>query len=238
MRYKGSKAWLAPLLGRLLPEVRTLISPFFGSGKVELALMRRPGLRILGSDAWAPLVALYAAALAHPAEVEARLAALQVPTREEYRALMAAESADPVAEAARVFQVLNSSFDGQWGKYVPRRPPATSALHRLLRDASARERLTVARRDVFEVLAELRPDESTALYLDPPYLLKRHLYPVADHSPAFHRRLAAALRECPVPFALSLNDCPEAHSLYGEWCRTLRPRARELLFLWPPAWWK
>jgi hypothetical protein len=48
MRYKGSKAWLAPLMERLLPDVQTLVSPFLGSGKVELALLRR-GVRVQGS---------------------------------------------------------------------------------------------------------------------------------------------------------------------------------------------
>jgi site-specific DNA-adenine methylase len=235
MRYKGSKAWLAPLMERLLPDAHTVVSPFLGSGKVELALLRR-GLRVQGSDAWRPLVTLYEAALARPSELAARLNALQTPSRQEYRELLAAEPTDALDQAARVYQVLHNSYDGEWGKYAPRKPASACALHRLLRDASARARLTVTCRDAFEVLSELRP--GVVLYLDPPYLLKgRRRYPTADHSLAFHRRLATALRECPVPFALSVNDAPQAHQLYGDWCATLRPRANELLFLWPPAWW-
>jgi site-specific DNA-adenine methylase len=237
MKYHGSKTWLAPLIDRLLPEVSTLVSPFFGSGKVELRLLRRPGLRIKGSDAWQPLVKLYAAALTRPGELAARLRESQTLTREQYRELLRTEFEDEVDEGARVFRVLYHSFNGWWGKYVLRpKPPHTrsSSLWPLLESADYRERLEVTRRDVFDVLADPRGD---VLYLDPPYLKPEVHYPCADHSVGFHRRLADALKACPVPFALSLNDVPEAKELYS-WCRVLEPKAGELLFLWPPDWWR
>jgi DNA adenine methylase len=223
-------------MDRLLPEVSTLVSPFFGSGKVELRLLRRPNLRVKGSDAWGPLVKLYKAALTRPGELAARLRETQTLSREQYKELLETEFEDEVDEGARVFRVLYYSFNGWWGKYVLRPRPThtrSSSLWPLLVRANYRERLEVTRRDVFDVLADPQGD---VLYLDPPYVLDRAHYPCADHSVEFHRRLADALRVSQKPFALSLNDVPEARELYS-WCRVLEPKAGELLFLWPADWW-
>jgi site-specific DNA-adenine methylase len=139
---------------------------------------------------------------------------------------------DDVDEGLRVYQLLQHGFNGKWGKYVKQRGYSYSTLKRMMNDKLS-SRLVIRHRDVFDVL---RNPEGDALYLDPPYLVKERRYAVADHSLEFHRKLADALRSCATPFALSLNDTPEARELYS-WCATLNPKPNELLFLWPREWW-
>lgn len=78
-------------------------------------------------------------------------------------------------------------------------------------------RVTITRMDGFEFLSEVEDCEGTALYVDPPYLVKGAKY-VHDFAPEDHERLAKLLhRFKKARVVLSYYDHPKLAEMYSDW---------------------
>lgn len=237
--YPGSKGWLVPILDQLLPATATtLYSPFFGSGKCELALARlRPSLQIKGGDI-DPLVCHYARTfLQRPDELRSALADLRGAklSKEEHctlrGALRAAEPGSLTARDAALYALLlHFSWNGQEKNYTRRTDRPAFPLRTC---SSPPPDATIEQIDALELLRHLQPREGLFLYLDPPYPgagPRRYVY---GESKAWHVELAQQLRTCRVPYALSLPDTLFVRTLYQDHALS-EVHPGELLIVGPP----
>lgn len=75
----------------------------------------------------------------------------------------------------------------------------------------------ILQRDAFELIERIEDAEGTALYLDPPYIVKGAKY-VHDFAPEDHERLAKLLhRFTKARVVLSYYDHPKLAELYPDW---------------------
>lgn len=80
--------------------------------------------------------------------------------------------------------------------------------------------VTILRRDVFEILGKIDDIEGTAIYADPPYLVKGSKY-IHDFKEGDHKRLADALQRFKrARVVLSYYDDPRLDELYPDWLKT------------------
>ena len=203
--YVGSKLWLAPIVeSRLPPDAQTLVSPFFGSGKLEYRIAAaRPGLRVLGSDLDPAVAEMHRSYLEDYEAFCAEARRYGDMSKETYYDLLA----DPGRSGAATYALLRSSFNGRLGcRRRPRRmdivPPGPP-------------NVAVRCADALSVVRDAT--EQDFLYLDPPYGAAKHRryyrYP-CDRS--FHVLLAAALQDCRAPWLLSVDA--GLRDLYEGWC--------------------
>ena len=202
----GSKKWLAPVVeSRLPPDARTLVSPFFGSGKLEYHIAKvRPGIRVLGSDLDPAIAEMHRSYLEdYDAFCEEALRHANM-TRETYYALLD----DRDRSGAATYALLRASFNGRLGtkRKHPRRmdivPPAPP-------------NVSVRCADALDVVRDAT--EADFLYLDPPYGAAKHArYYRYPGDRAFHERLAETLKACRAPWLLSVD--PSLRDLYASWC--------------------
>ena len=203
--YVGSKRWLAPFVEKCLPpDAQTLVSPFFGSGKLEYRIAKeRPSIRVLGSDLDLAVVEMHRSYLEDYEAFCTEARRYGDMSKETYYDLLA----DPGRSGAATYALLRSSFNGRLGcRQRPRRMDVGSP---------GPPNVVVRCADALDVVPEAT--ERDFLYLDPPYgdakYRRYYSYP-CDRS--FHVRLAAALRDCRAPWLLSLDA--GLRDLYEGWC--------------------
>lgn len=89
-------------------------------------------------------------------------------------------------------------------------------------------KVTILRRDGFEVLKKIADEADAAIYLDPPYLIKSDRY-VHDFTDADHQRLADAVcRFRRARVVVSYYDHPRLAELYPGWTRLDCSRVKHL----------
>ncbi|HRH81904.1 MAG TPA: DNA adenine methylase [Thiobacillaceae bacterium] len=198
LRYPGGKSravkYILPLIGG---RTKTLVSPFFGGGAIELAAARH-GIQVQGFDIFEPLVDFWHCALTDPKTLADRVSQFYPMSHERFQNLQAHCEGLEGLERAAAFYVLNrASFSGltlSGGMAGPNDTRFTpTAISKLARFECPN--LLVQRADFRESLSAF-PAEFT--YLDPPYLLKKsNLYGVRGgaHKHFNHAALAALLRQ-------------------------------------------
>ena len=78
-------------------------------------------------------------------------------------------------------------------------------------------KVTILNRDAFEIIGKIHDKEGTAIYVDPPYLVKGAKY-IHDFEPEDHKRLAVALgRFKKARIVVSYYDHPLLAELYPNW---------------------
>ena len=203
--YVGSKRWLAPIVEKRLPlEAKTLISPFFGSGKLEYYIaIARPGIRVLGSDLDPNIVEMHRSYLQDYQAFREEALGYTGMSKETYHSLLAS----PSRSGAATYALLRSSFNGKIGcRHSPRRMD-------LLRPGPPNVEVRCA--DALDVVREATEDDF--LYLDPPYgVAKRARHYSYCGDMAFQERLAESLKGCRAPWILSVD--PVLRDLYADWC--------------------
>jgi DNA adenine methylase len=89
-------------------------------------------------------------------------------------------------------------------------------------------KVTVLRRDGIEVVENISDAAGTAIYVDPPYIVKSDSY-LHDFSDTTHRRLAQSLsRFKKARVVVSYYDHPILSELYGDWNRVDCSRLKNL----------
>lgn len=167
MRYLGGKSRLAKRIVAQMPvaDVDEVWEPFMGGGAVtaELARVMRAGQRLVASDAFVPLVAMW---------VEA-VHGWVPPDVDEAAYARAKELAD--TDPAKAFARIGCSFGGNWGSGFARargRDITGEARRALVAGATAlRESaadVSIELRSFFDV-APSALDRRLLIYCDPPY---------------------------------------------------------------------
>lgn len=170
--------------------ISELVSPFFGSGAVELALLRsRSGLRIRASDLDHSLIGFWKAMVSIPKDVAKHVARLfpkcQI-SKDMFQNILTTHSknsqdlasADQAINAARFWMINHLCFNGKMSKHISfnklvaerisrNRDARISSLRGYVLEDSCRLSLEV--HDAFEVIESSATD--TMLLLDPPYLV-------------------------------------------------------------------
>jgi DNA adenine methylase len=234
--YYGGKTRLAPLIASLLPEHRTYVEPFAGSGAVLFA--KRPSPTEVLNDLDGQVVNFFQTLRDQP-EALARACELTPYARAEYDACTDLDVADPVERARRWWVRTNQSIakhpGSRRGTGWAAAPSTSSRDHpdKLMvlaaRMRACAERLrpvTIECRPALEVLAKYATRADVVVYADPPYLastragLDRKRLRDYDQEMAGeddHRALAEVLQATPATVLLSGYDSPLYAELYAGW---------------------
>jgi DNA adenine methylase len=217
LRYPGGKSRaVAQLLNFFPAQPGVLVSPFFGGGALELALAAC-GWRVLGFDAYQPVVDFWQQALTDPQRLAAEVAEYHPLTLEGFKRLQAEVHQLPTQwERAAAFYVLNrTSFNGTTcsGGMSLRQERFTRRCIKKLSQFSA-PNVWVEQADFMQ---SIRKHPNDFLFLDPPYINARKLYGRNGdlHDRFDHEALRNLLKDRG-QWVLCYGDCPEARCLYGD----------------------
>lgn len=115
LRYFGGKTLGTRSLIKYIPNVNEIVSPFFGSGALELALTAR-GVRVHGYDKFPPIVHFWQMLKAYPEDVANAIRKIVRNSTPDniYKSAVFAyqESECDVQKAALILIIFNSSFNG------------------------------------------------------------------------------------------------------------------------------
>lgn len=180
LRYPGGKTRAIPIILPHLEkqEAKTLISPFFGGGSIEIAWASKSTSRnVKGSDLYFPLATFWQKTLQAPQEVAQSVEKEHPISKERFNAIKEHIQNNDLHEdeLAAFFYVINrSSFSGSTmsGGMSPGHKRFTPSAIQRLREFHA-PNIEVAHADAFEVLEALIEEspEGKMIYLDPPYWL-------------------------------------------------------------------
>lgn len=232
LRYPGGKQRAAKRIAALIPAgTRTLYSPFFGGGSVELEwLTQNPDGKVIARDIFPPLVDFWKQVLAGNGPKMAQWARGYLPMNKPMFRRMQGWLRDPyngspLQRAIWFFIINRSSFSGATlsGGMGSADRFTESACQRL-EDFVPPKGLSFRQGDVFDSLRrrQARFTPETCIYLDPPYWLpgngnklygdKGSTHDGFDHD-RLHR-LLTNLSEQGVKWIMSYNNCEEIHGLY------------------------
>ena len=202
LKYMGRKSWLAPRLDLLLGDISVLHSPFFGSGKLDDYLARRPGLEPSSPSRYLRRGPVFLRSLL-------RLVGHKVDRRFYFRRLLPGALRGPVGRrAACSYALLRNSFRESG---APLRGSSLSSVRRLHRPPS---RVVVRRQGALAYLRAL-PCQAPrqCIYADPPYIFPGRA--MNYYGTKGRGRNLDALFSSGLPFVVSVNDVPEARELYS-----------------------
>lgn len=225
LRYPGGKSRAIDHILKYIPaSLKTICSPFFGGGSIEIVLAQR-GVRVYGYDTYSPLVNFWHYAINTPREL-AELAQTHLPIDAAgFKTLQnfVKKSSNNIQRAAAFYVVNRASFSGTTlcGGMSVGHPRFTQSAIDYLAQLSLRN-VSVVCADHVAVIARHSED---FLYLDPPYVGRDYLYNQdgAMQSPKNtkkkvlfnHEELATMLKKRS-NWILSYGDCPTIRSLYKD----------------------
>lgn len=234
LRYPGGKSKAVKIIAPMLEAIGgdKLISPFFGGGSIELAMVQR-GWKVIGYDGWLPLVNFWQKVLEDPARVADIVDMIRPISNPAYAFMQKTYESlpDPWTQAS-VFYALNrcahtgtgmtggkTNWRGKPGdkeycadacKHCPSNPRLTEGTVNKLRAFYA-PNLKIRQADFSESLSKYA---NTLMYLDPPYVeVGKSLYDHAREEEFDHAKLSDMLhaRE---KWVLSYNNVEEVRDLY------------------------
>ena len=215
LRYPGGKSRaVKQILEFIPPNIKTICSPFFGGGSIELALASK-GINVKGFDVFAPLVNFWQVLLRSPKELSKNVRQLYPMTsskfyltQREYKSIRGR-----IKQAAAFYALNRASFSGTTlsGGMSPDHPRFTEKGIDSLSCFKV-DNLTVDNSDFKDALRE---NENEFLYLDPPYMNGKALYGEKGnaHKHFDHRALFDVLKKRD-GWILSYNDCEKVRRLY------------------------
>lgn len=223
LRYPGGKFRYIKKILPYIPTDKTIISPFFGGGHIELACMER-GQYVMAWDAFFPLVNFWQWMQLEHRKLVHTVTALRLSGDAEkqfYEGRKIVQTQDDVEAAAYYFLINRCSFSGAtlsggFSQDASKNRFTQSSIDRL-----ASVDLSKLRAIHCINFQELSIGGNAFIYADPPYYEVQGLYgkngdmgfELADHA-----HLSTFLLSTGCKFALSYNDCPEVRALY-EGCK-------------------
>eukprot|EP00927_Polykrikos_kofoidii_P022958 TRINITY_DN21285_c0_g1_i4.p1 TRINITY_DN21285_c0_g1~~TRINITY_DN21285_c0_g1_i4.p1 ORF type:complete len:689 (+),score=77.18 TRINITY_DN21285_c0_g1_i4:175-2067(+) len=235
------------ILGHIPQECKLIVSPFFGSGAVELRLLReRPAVRVVASDLTISLVRFWQAMLASPGQVADEVAKLlstdRIVRADEFNTWADAirqesslvKSEPDKVTAARFYCVNQIAFSAKMQDVHYMEALAQRSLRfreKRLRQLRAfvppgKGRLRLSQRDCFEAIATCPKD--SLLFLDPPYMSSECL----ERKPHLkHDGLLGAQYPCGPNWGLVMHTkLRRALGAHERWivCHEEHPQIREL----------
>ncbi len=224
LRYAGGKSLAVGLILEHLPNIKRLISPFFGGGSVEIAGAKELGIEVLGFEIFDILVNYWKVQIERPQDLYKELSSLN-PTKGEYEIVKSKLKAHwkkeitlpPLKLAAYYYFNHNLSYGpgflGWMAKIYENKNRYCSMIERV-GDFNIKN-ITVEYASFESVIPKFKDD---FLYCDPPYYLGddstlfRGLYPQRNfpiHHTNFNHKLLCdlLLKHHKGGFILSYNDC-------------------------------
>lgn len=194
-------------------EIKSLCSPFFGGGSIELYLDSK-GIKIFGYDIFEPLVNFWQHIISNPVEV-ANIVKQYYPLNKNkfYYLQKNYYKYYSKKEMAAIYYVLNrSSFSGLtfFGGMSPNHPRFSTNSIKKLENFTVNN-LIVEKLDFTLSIPKHKQD---FLYCDPPYLNKEKLY---YNSTKFNHEELYYLLEQHDNWILSYNDCETIRKMYNKY---------------------
>lgn len=215
LRYPGGKSRAVKYILSFMPlSTKTLCSPFFGGGSVELACLAR-GMQVYGYDAFKPLTDFWQELLLNNEELVRRVQGYFPLEKTRFYNLQKnyGQLADKKEHAAIYFVLNRASFSGTTlsGGMASGHPRfSQSAINKLKNFKTTN--LSVGNKDFTETLEIHKND---FLYLDPPYANGGALYGKrGDMHKNFPHELLAQILVERENWILSYNDCKLVRMLY------------------------
>jgi len=223
LRYPGGKSRAVNAIYKYIEPlgVKTLCSPFFGGGSLEIYCAQN-GIQVFGYDSFESLVDFWQELLDNPQRLADKVATFKPGkfTKDKFQKLQKShlDTDDPFMKAVE-FYVLNrtsysgSTLSGGMANYKGINPRFTeSSIERIRNFKIKNKKLTVEKLDFKKSIKE---HEKDLLYLDPPYKIKSNLYgnrgELQKHFD--HEALADSL-EKPRKWILSYNESKYIRTLY------------------------
>ena len=235
IRYAGGKSLAVGYIVENLPNIKRIISPFFGGGSVEIAIAQNLGIKVIGSDIDKPLTTYWKFQLSSPETLYKSLRKLK-PNKKTYYEVMDIcrkwrkdEKKLTELQLATYFFFNHAlsygpSFIGWPSKIYLNEERYSKLLHKL-RNFKANIKIY---NWSFEKLFKKYPNDF--FYCDPPYFLKENcptskmfngVYPERNkpfyHNNFNHKLLRDCLKNHKGGFILSYNNCSKAINYYKKY---------------------
>lgn len=216
LRYPGGKKRAVSAITAYFPtDLKTMVSPFFGGGSIELSLAAK-GVKVIGFDVFQPLVEFWQCVTTQPKKLAAVIQAWHPLTKKDFLQLQRDQTGftSKIKRAAAYYVINRASFSGATlsGGMSLQHPRFTpSSIERIRHFYNPNIQVAKAS---FERSLLLYKDVFT--YLDPPYLIKNSLYGKKGNAHKnFDHQLLADLLKNRNSWILSYNDCAEIRELYN-----------------------
>lgn len=223
LRYPGGKTRAVEAITAYFPRIiDSICSPFFGGGSIEI-YMAAKGVKVLGYDAFNPLVEFWQCVQASSTKLADKVKEYFPLEKDRFYELQKKQhTLKTKLDRAAAYYVLNrSSFSGSTlsGGMSPGHPRFT---------LTSIERIRRFRNPNFQVEqmsfeASIKLNQKNFLYLDPPYLIESSLYGKnGDAHKNFDHELLASMLHRRANWILSYNDCEQIRALYADF-NTITP---------------
>lgn len=236
LRYPGGKGRAVKHITPIFPDDMTeLISPFFGGGSIELALIKqRPNLTVKGNDKFDLLINFWKTVKENQQELTTNLhrSHTQLQNKEKFNHMrkmlrktlhVDGDDADtPLSDTDKAmyfFAINRSSFSGATFSGGFSQESATNRFTKSSIDRISKldlSRVTFSSLDAVDFLNGTTFSPTTYIYADPPYMLKNNnLYGMNGdlHDSFDHQAFAEKLKTLD-NWVLSYNDTPEVRAMY------------------------
>ncbi|MFY9463188.1 MAG: DNA adenine methylase [Candidatus Sungiibacteriota bacterium] len=233
IRYAGGKSLAVGHVVELLPDtIKTVVSPFFGGGSIEIAMSKELGLEVIGYDIFNILCNYWKFQIEKPALLYEELKKLKPnkKTFEKIRLILNnvwKKKIELDSLTLAVYYVYNFNlsygpgFMG-WSSDIYLNDTKYQRIIEKIRDFEPKN-LKVECAD-FQTVIKNHPNDF--LYCDPPYYLGedskmfRGIYPMRNipvhHNGFAHEKLRDLLKNHKGGFILSYNNCPTIREYYKE----------------------
>ncbi|MDI6737045.1 MAG: DNA adenine methylase [Nanoarchaeota archaeon] len=233
IRYAGGKSLAVGHVIELLPpNIKRVISPFFGGGSIEIAMSQCLSLEVIGYDIFDILCNYWKFQIENPRLLYNELKKLK-PTKEEFERIRlilndvwkGKTKLDPLTLAVYYVYNFNLSYGPGfmgWSSDIYLNDKRYTKIIERIRDFNPKN-LKVKCAD-FQKVIEEHPDDF--LYCDPPYYIGedskmfKGIYPMRNipvHHKGFkHDVLRDLLKKHKGGFILSYNNCPTIREYYKD----------------------
>jgi DNA adenine methylase len=237
LRYAGGKsAAVGLVLEKIPPDTKTIVSPFFGGGSVELALAKNLGMHVIGYDIFDLLVGYWKMQIERPQALYDILRTFR-PTKDDFTAMRlrlqdhwkgtGPKITDPDELTAVYYFNHNMSYGPMFLGW-PSSVQLTTKKYDSILDKVKNFSVSPGKVDVsvgdFERAFKNHPNEF--FFCDPPYYLDgdskmfKGLYPNCNfpiHHKGFdHTKLRDLIKAHKGGFLITYNDCSTIREWYSE----------------------
>ena len=225
LRYPGGKFRARNLIANMFDEsIKTVASPFFGGGSVELELADR-GKVVYAAELFKPVAFLWQQVKENPSKLVRKVESFLGKDRSEFYSLqkelrneLDKEEPDSFKCAWMCFVINRTSFSGATlsGGIGDGKRFTKGSIEQILKvDLSS---INIRQGDYWDVLFS-RGQTYDAVYADPPYLVGSSLYGNKGnvHKEFDHERFATHIKGLNCYVVVSYNDCDAIRELFQGW---------------------